>query len=702
MSIEHLNAVFNCKEFKNGARLLLLALANRASDGKPRKDGRVVEYGWSYAGIGRLMADINASCRDTVIENMKVLVGARVVKRKRRLGHSTMTFVDIDVLKGFVYTDEDIEEVKRKAVTKVGKATTTGRNVGGKAQHLKNGEFAATDVGESSSTDVGKHSPSDVGITPATVVEEFPTHNQKVNPKYEHQRKEALDVEPSESESELTDTDSDGLRRSEARSSSPTGCCEQGDQEDPDDEEFLSHSGDRNPVSGKGVSPDPETEEPDPEEYKDVVHLCSIWWSTHHNPMDETVASPEPEPDPRGHPRTWSPSVRREAFLNGEWQDDDPNSLELVLPPEPMEEPEAEPEDNSAKVEEALLRDEGCMLDIYLQHGRGVVEDLLVWLPKSDFWYPKIVSLAKLKVDFNKVYESYEKYLLAAEEGGTDIECEDYIYGVFLESGGAQAGSICDERLNPLPPIDPADAAEEEAMYAYDDEHDMEFFDVWAEHDFNDAEATPRTKDPGDNLFDVWAEQDVNDANDALRADESGADMFDPGAGEDDYEDADDIEKDEESGICDEPMKLPLADNHLGSHVGVADVTGVHSPEPCPPVGTPARDVKAGEEAKNGDGYRSSVTPEFVLARMFSNLYYGKNTLIHKNYDALKKVERRWADEFSEALKSKDSNYFEVSKLLGLTGGDSEWRETLQSKTEQLAVGYFIKNADKIKDFFSS
>jgi hypothetical protein len=121
MSIEHFTAAFNCKLFKNGARLLLLALASRASNGKPRKDGKNMKYGWSYAGIGRLMADINASSRDTVIDNMKVLVGAGVVKRERRLSHSSLSFVDIDVLRSLAYTEEDGRGVQAQGGYKGGK-----------------------------------------------------------------------------------------------------------------------------------------------------------------------------------------------------------------------------------------------------------------------------------------------------------------------------------------------------------------------------------------------------------------------------------------------------------------------------------------------------------------------------------------------------------------------------------------------------
>jgi hypothetical protein len=100
MSIEHFNAAFKCRKFKGATRLLLLALANRASDGKPSKTGKPKQpYGWSFAGMARLMMDINASTRDTVIDGMRALREAGVVTRQRRLSSSSLSFVDIEALK---------------------------------------------------------------------------------------------------------------------------------------------------------------------------------------------------------------------------------------------------------------------------------------------------------------------------------------------------------------------------------------------------------------------------------------------------------------------------------------------------------------------------------------------------------------------------------------------------------------------------
>jgi len=55
-----------------------------------------------------------------------------VVKRERRLSHSSLSFVDIDVLRSLAYTEEDVAEFKRKADTKVGKSPLLGMMLGKK------------------------------------------------------------------------------------------------------------------------------------------------------------------------------------------------------------------------------------------------------------------------------------------------------------------------------------------------------------------------------------------------------------------------------------------------------------------------------------------------------------------------------------------------------------------------------------------
>jgi len=92
MSIEHLTAAFNCKRFKNGARLLLWALANRASDGKPI----LKELGLD--GGAHAFRHGNATMLDSLHATMAV--------RQERLGH-----VDAKTTMGYTHivTADDIE-----------------------------------------------------------------------------------------------------------------------------------------------------------------------------------------------------------------------------------------------------------------------------------------------------------------------------------------------------------------------------------------------------------------------------------------------------------------------------------------------------------------------------------------------------------------------------------------------------------------
>ena len=501
MSIEHFAAAFRCRKFKGTERLLLLALANRSSDGKPRKDGKTVPYGWSFAGSGRLMADCNVSSRDTLIDSMRALVKAGVVRRQRRLGSATWSFVDIEALRTLAFTEEDLEEFRRKADTKVGKSTTTDHEPEETFLLLKGGNIPTTDVGETTLTDVRE--------IPTVVEGNFPPYNPKLYPTGSN----AKGLQSSESESEPADSDYDGETAAERSSFLPTVCKRQNDEDHSSDSEIenlLPKSGDVIPASDKSKASPlslPDGPDPDPKEYENIVYLCSLWWSTHDNPLDDTETSPISEVHPWGHPRTWTPAQCREAFLAA--RQNDLTSEEPV--PDDDSEPEPEPDTDSALQEEALLRDEQYMLDIYLEEGRDVVADLLIWLPKSDFWYTRITSLAKLKTDFDQVYRSYQKYLQKAEDNGSDIDCEDYVYGVFLESGGNAAEVLEWKRLHPLPPIDAADAAEEEAMYAFDDEFGVDVINPWAAEDYAAAAAKLEGKTVRDPFLDPWGDADAGD-----------------------------------------------------------------------------------------------------------------------------------------------------------------------------------------------
>jgi hypothetical protein len=131
-----------------------------------------------------------------------------------------------------------------------------------------------------------------------------------------------------------------------------------------------------------------------------------------------------------------------------------------------------EPDPNSRNKEEALLKDEGHMLALYRDYGRENIETVLRWLPASEYWFRnpdrKLTSLAKLRI--KKIWElvsgDCDKYYGRAAETGTEADCEEYVAKLFSAVGGDDAEDFYSERLDP---VDPADAAEEEAIYYYDD-----------------------------------------------------------------------------------------------------------------------------------------------------------------------------------------------------------------------------------------
>jgi hypothetical protein len=111
MSIPHLKAAFASKGISGNARLVLLALANRASDGTGRSK---CKYGWGFAGYAQIMLDAGIKDRDTLTKAISTLVELKVIKRKRRMGSSSETFVDIEALQAMAYSTEDKLEAQLK------------------------------------------------------------------------------------------------------------------------------------------------------------------------------------------------------------------------------------------------------------------------------------------------------------------------------------------------------------------------------------------------------------------------------------------------------------------------------------------------------------------------------------------------------------------------------------------------------------
>ena len=187
---------------------------------------------------------------------------------------------------------------------------------------------------------------------------------------------------------------------------------------------------------------------------------------THHPERAEESASPDWSKHPWGHPRNWTYEQRREAFWKRE------ADLEDEDQPEPDFEPEPESEPDPRIKAEALSKDEETMFALYRDYGRERIEQVLRWLPASEYWFRnpdrKLTSLAKLRI--KKIWElvsgDCDKYYGRAAETGTEADCEEYVAKLFSAVGGDDAEDFYSERLDP---VDPADAAEEEAIYYYDD-----------------------------------------------------------------------------------------------------------------------------------------------------------------------------------------------------------------------------------------
>jgi hypothetical protein len=174
-------------------------------------------------------------------------------------------------------------------------------------------------------------------------------------------------------------------------------------------------------------------------------------------------------------------------------------------------------EDLDAKKEEARhLRDEGHMMELVSKHGFETMYELLWWLPTSTVWYRagRLKSLAQLLDErvWGYIYADMEKYYATAEKKNSEESCAEYVEGNFLEAGGAAADSICWERLNPPPPIDPADAAEEEAMDIFDDLHGVTVPNPWAAEDAA-AAAEREAKGTPDVFLDHWGNADSDSAS---------------------------------------------------------------------------------------------------------------------------------------------------------------------------------------------
>src|ERR1700733_3520572 len=127
MSNAHLTAARKCSRFKGNARLLLLILADAASNGKPRKDGQpTLPFGWTSKGVNQLKKDLNIPRRQTITDLIADLEPTGAITRKQRLRQNAMTFVDIGWLKANSWPTPEATKSEPSGTESSGSVTRAG------------------------------------------------------------------------------------------------------------------------------------------------------------------------------------------------------------------------------------------------------------------------------------------------------------------------------------------------------------------------------------------------------------------------------------------------------------------------------------------------------------------------------------------------------------------------------------------------
>lgn len=479
MSNDHINAVRKCNKFTGNTRLLLFVLADRASNGEG-KGQSPRDYGWSWAGISKLMKDTGIKCRDTITDCLAKLQAAGVIKRVRRIGTSSRTFVDIDALRALAYDNNGEEEVKGEAEAEDERSDDEENFL-----HLDDGIVTACAVGESPATNAGE-------VT-AIIVGKVPVDNPKQQPSATNPKV----FNSSESNPETPDPDLD-MDRLERQRGAWLPCKSNGEVSSRDNagskQEFLLSEGIRSdseyellPLSSLNVQtlfschgnvpvcrvlltpscafPLSPVRDPELDDYEESVHLCAMWWAI----QQRHSAKEEPEDQsgnhPWGHPRTWTVEQRREMFRKRKKRQEEGSRV-------PADSPEPTDDDQtSADHEQTMLADEKAMASLYYNHGFHAVKEVLEWLPTSTYWYQnpetRLNSLRQLCApgSWQAVSQARERYFAKAVENGSEDDCELYVQGIFVAAGGEDVEQFCHDRLNP---VDPLEAAEEEEMYLLD------------------------------------------------------------------------------------------------------------------------------------------------------------------------------------------------------------------------------------------
>jgi hypothetical protein len=487
MSIDHVKAVMKYKRFSGNTKLLLFVLADRASNGEGKGKTRR-DYGWSFAGVSQLMMDTGIKSRDTITDCLATLQAAGVIKRARRMGTSSRTFVDIDALRALAYSDKDRQDFRRKAGVR--------QEESNRAEEDEAENFQQTDDEETPACVVGENTATIERECPAIVAGKIPADNPKKEPSAFNQKY----FNSSESKSKPTDPDLD-IDDLERQNLSSLVCKSSGEvrggvsarsrQElllgdgiGPDAQSELRVLSNFNiqalfachgnvPVSRLQLTPSSEfplspNRDPIVDDYEQIVHLCSIWWAIQQRHSSEKTTEDQWAKHPWGHPRTWTAKQRRYMFKKRSQLGGKTHSISSVA-----DEPDAEDEErSSADHEQALLADERAMASLYYMHGFEGVKRLLEWLPTSTYWYQnpekRLSSLRQLCIPgvWRSVSQACENYLVTRPvENGSEEECEQYVQDNFHGAGGDDVEQFCQDRLNP---VDPLEAAEEEEMYRLD------------------------------------------------------------------------------------------------------------------------------------------------------------------------------------------------------------------------------------------
>jgi hypothetical protein len=106
MSIPHINAALQCREFTGTTRLLLIVLADSASNGKSVNRKNLPPDFSSLSLLG-MMRRLNTHRRQTISDCLKELREAGVIRTIHRKQKASLTIVSLGWLESHSFTEED-------------------------------------------------------------------------------------------------------------------------------------------------------------------------------------------------------------------------------------------------------------------------------------------------------------------------------------------------------------------------------------------------------------------------------------------------------------------------------------------------------------------------------------------------------------------------------------------------------------------